>query len=42
MDFIISLTGSLIWIALSLAVIFFSVVGIVTIVENWIENGKKW
>lgn len=42
MDFIISLTGSLIWIALSLAVIFFSVIGIVTIVENWIENGKKW
>ena len=40
MEWIISLTGSLVWIAISLVGIFFSLIGIVTLVESWMENGK--
>lgn len=40
MEWLISLTGSLIWIAISLVVICFCIIAVVTIVENWLANGK--
>ena len=39
-EFLVSLTGSLIWIAISLAVICLCIVALVTLAENWLENGK--
>ena len=40
MEWLITITGSLLWIAVSLVIIFFSIIGIVTLVEHWAENGN--
>ena len=34
MEWLVTITGSLIWIALSIAVIFFGLIGIITIVKK--------
>ena len=40
MEWLVTLTGSLVWIAVSLVIICFCIIAIVTIVENWLANGK--
>tara|TARA_R100000781_G_C4011993_1_gene104006 strand:- start:414 stop:551 length:138 start_codon:yes stop_codon:yes gene_type:complete len=44
MEWLITITGSLIWIAISIAVIFFGLIGIHTIVMDWdyVKKIKKW
>ena len=40
MELLINITGSLIWIAISLAVICLCIVALITLAENWLANGK--
>ncbi len=42
MEWLVTITGSLIWIALSIAVIFLGLVGIITIVNEKFNVPKKW
>lgn len=42
MEWLINITGSLIWIAVSIATIFFGLIGIITIVDEKFNGFKKW
>lgn len=42
MEWLINITGSLIWIAVSIAIIFFGLIGIITIVDEKFNGFKKW
>ena len=39
MEWLIIITGSLMWIAISFVIIFLSIIGIMTLVEHWIKDG---
>ena len=39
MEWLITITGSLVWIAVSFVIVFFSIISIVTLAEHWIKNG---
>lgn len=39
MEWLITITGSLVWIAISFVIIFFSIIGIMTLAEHWIQDG---
>jgi hypothetical protein len=39
MEWLIIITGSLIWIAVSFVIIFLSIIGIMTLTEHWIKDG---
>ena len=41
MDWLINITGSLVWIALSVAVIFFGLIGIITIIDEKVYGLKN-
>tara|TARA_R100001163_G_scaffold65835_2_gene65504 strand:- start:2181 stop:2312 length:132 start_codon:yes stop_codon:yes gene_type:complete len=41
MDWLINITGSLVWIALSVAVIFFGLIGIITIIDEKVYGFKN-
>ena len=40
MEWLITITGSLIWIAISLALICLCIIALITLAENWLANGK--